>query len=909
MRLLFTCFCCLFFGFTLDLAAFSWEVRGRVVDKHSGSPLPYVTLSVGSGAYTLADEEGRFRIRLQQRPAELRLVARLVGKKPVEERYVLQADQEVLEVLIRMEDNDLFMQEVVVAAERDDENVSVSAFKIDRSTIEQSQANSLNELLQLIPGQEIRNPQLQGAQAINFRSALAGQQSLNNAFGIGIFINDNQLDNNSNMQGLNPRTAGTFRSMGATNFGGRSFASGDAPAGGFDLRQIPVGNIEKVEIIQGVASAEYGDIGAGAIIIETSAGQSPLRFTYRQAGGDRNFQLDKGFQLQERHALHVSFDYLNSNPDLRDNVKSFNRLTGNAILTSFFGASKSIKNNLSLSMHTNLDDFRIDPDFGTERIVFYQNQGLSLSNRLQVNKATAVFDSFKFVVSYNRSRSLSVLDQFVNPGVLPVTVAMEPGIHVGTFHPSSYRARREIHGLPVSSGMQANFYKNFSTGKISHELAYGASYRFNGNFGEGRQFDPLRPIRFAGAATNERPLSFREINPVVHQWGAYVENRMRGTLFGKAANLSTGLRADRQFGLTSFSPRINASYALSDKVRVTGAFGEAVKAPGLIHLFPGPQFEDFTLLNFFTGRETESLFLAFTHVIPNDPSGLRSMRTSTRELGLHIKGDWVTVGLTGFYNSTRNGFSINSDPVRLDLPRFEVIARPEGQQPIFRQTGETMPVVVTERSILNTSSNTNTGLEATLSTKRIPAINTSFSLNLSYYRSSFLDTRERVQQVRNFQPAQEIWYGIYGSQASEAGRSLALLTASHHVPRLGLVLTLRHQLFITNYTRSFDRSNRPIGFLDNNLERFSLTEEEFLNDPRFRILDQTAVEGNFVRRPDFVYMNFHLNLSKNLGKHVRFSFFANNFLNIRPEDVNPQGDVVGVLNEEPYFGLELNFKY
>ena len=885
------------------------EINGRVLDKKDQKPLPYVTISISNSIYTIADHEGKFSLKVNSDLRSFQIKARLVGKKELTQTVVVTPNQSQLQLTLFMEDNDLYMKEVIVAAERDDENISVSAFKLDRSTIEQSQANSLNELLQLIPGQEIRNPQLQGAQAINFRSSLSGQQSLNNAFGVGIFVNDNQLDNNSNMQAINPRSNGQFRSFGGTSFQANSFTSGDAPAGGFDLRQIPVGNIEKVEVIQGVASAEYGDISTGAIIIETSAGQSPWTTIFRQAGGDRNFNLGKGFQLNDKHAVHVNFDYLNSNPDLRDNVKSYNRISGGIILTSYLGPAKKIKNNLSINVNTNLDDFRIDPDFGTERRVYYQNQNFSFSDRLQVAWKTPFFDSFKAVASFNIGRSLSVLEQFVNPGVLPVTATREAGISVGTYHPSSYRTGRTIHGLPISSGANINFQKLFRKNQTTHILGYGISYRFNANYGRGREFDPLRPIRFAGAATNERPLSFREINPELHQMGFFIQDQVNTKIAGKFTNVTAGLRGDWQFGRLNLAPRLNGALHLNKNIRLTGAYGEAYKAPGLIHLFPGPQFEDITLLNSFTGRESESLFLVYTHVVPNDASGVRSMRTTTREMGLHIKGKMVNLGITGFYNSNRNGFTIDNRPVRLDLPVFAITERPAGQRPVFQETGATRPFLVTERYILNTSNNESYGLEATLSTKKIQSINTSFSLNLAYYQSRFLDARERFTRVPNWQPSQDIWFGIYNNQESESGRAISLLTASHHIPELGLVLTIRNQLFLTNFTRTFDRANRPVAYFDSNLNRVSISEEEFLNDPKFRILDQTPLEGNFVRIPDFIYTNFHLNLSKNIGKNVRFSFFANNFLNIRPQDIDIQGNVRNILNEEPYFGIELSFKY
>lgn len=899
----------LFFLVQITFAQDFRQLKGQINDAKDGKPLAYVTVLTEFQRYTMSDETGTFLLEVPSNAgSEIKVFFRLVGKKPLTKLVELESSG-LTSISLVMEDNDLYMDQVTVTAQRDEENVSVSAFKLDKTSIEQSQSNSLDQLLQLIPGQTIRNPQLQGAQTINFRSVVGGQQALNNAFGIGLVLNGSPIDNNSNMQALNPLENGLFRSLGGTSYAGRNYGSGDSPAGGFDLRQIPVGNIEKVEVIQGVASAEYGDISDGAIIIETAAGKSPLTASIRQAGGDRNVSLGKGFQLTDRSSVYVNFDYLNSSPDQRDQIKSYNRISSSLLWDQYLGQNKKIKNSLNLSFNTNLDDFRIDPDFGTEQIVFYRNRNISLSNRLNVSVQTKAFDHFRLISGLSYGESTSFLDQFVNPGVLPVTGTTLPGVSIGTYHPSSYRTSRTIHGVPVSAHANLNFSKRLNrNGNVSHDLSYGLGYKFNANYGRGREFDPLRPIRFSGATISERPVDYREINPEVHQFSFFVQDQISTSLFQKDFQLNAGLRGDVQFGNLNFAPRINARLQLKDNLYLTGAFGTAYKAPGLIHLFPGPSFEDFTLLNSFNGLEAESLYLVYTHVVPNNAKGLKSMRTTTRELGVNWKNEWLTTNFTAFYKNTVNGFTINNRPTRIELPQYEIVDRPEGQKPFFERTGDTEPVLVTERFVSNSASNETVGVEAVFSTKKIQSIQTAFQFHLSWYQSEFRDRNERIQIIPNWQATSPIWYGVYGTNLSRSGTSNALLTLTHHIPSLGLVFTLRSQAFLTNYTRTFSFSNRAIAYLDSNLDRFEISPEE-VDNPQFDILDRTPVDGQFNRRPDFVYFNHHLNLSKNLGRNIRFSFFANNFLNIRPEDVNDEGDVVGILNQEPYFGLELNFKY
>ena len=902
------------FLFIQNVSAQQYTITGKIYDSKTKESLPYVTIMAGQNVYTLADEDGNYELKINNSAARnIVLTIRLVGKRTEKVALNLNPNQNLISRDFVLQDNDNYLSEVIVSAERDEDNVSVSAFKIGKDVIDQSQANSLAELLQLIPGQGIQNPDLQSGQTINFRSANTGQSSLNNSFGISIVMNDNQLNNNANMQGRNPTQTGNFSSLGgSTGFRSSNFEGGENPAGGFDLRQIGVGNIESVEVIQGVASAKYGDLSNGAIIIETSAGNAPLKVSARQARADQTFDVSKGFQLSERHAIFANIEYLNSRPNLRDEVKSFERLSAGFMWTSFFGKGKQIKNTLDFRYTTTLDDFRIDPDFATERRVFYERRGQSISNRTYFNYTTTFFDSFKTVFSYNGSYDYSFTEQFVNPGVLPVTGFLGEGINEGTYHPSSYLTTRAIEGKPLNLSARFDFEKTFGNKNTEHTIVYGLTYRFDGNYGEGRIFDPLRPLRLSAVISqfgNERPLSFRETNPFLEQFGIYIEDKITGKILSKAYNLSLGFRVDNQISKWSYSPRINARYKLSDQFTLKGGFGISFKAPGLIHLYPGPQFQDIPLINYFNGREDESLFLVYTYQRPNDASQLRPMNTLQREVGFNYEKGIFDLSLTAFLNNIRNGFSINVDWVPLDIPEYEITELRENEKPIYQETGDSRRFPVAERSIVNRSKDRSYGFEFLVSTKKIESINSSFSFLMSYYDSYFFTNNLQYQQRSNYQQGDPFWFAAYSGSQNQGGDARGMLTINHHISKLGLVMALRGEVFLYNYERSFPSTDRAVGYLDSNLEFVQIPENE-INNPIYDVLSRTEQRGEYFSNPDFVYFNAHFNLSKNLGKGVRFSFFANNFLNIRPENFDRiTGTFLSFLNQDPYFGLELKFTY
>ena len=891
-------------------------LKGSVIESSTGKPLPYVTVKASHYAYAITDEEGKFVVTFR-RPSENELQVKfsLVGKQEVEKSVSITSDAATVQVpTVQMEDHDLYMDEVEVTAQRDEENVSNSAYKIDRTAVEQARANNLSDLLQMAPGQTVVNPLLHGAQTINFRANnTRAQDALNNSFGIGIFVNGSQLTKNADMQGGNPVQGGRFDSFASSRYNGNEFEPGDNPGGGFDLRQIPVGNVEKVELVQGVASAEYGDITEGAIILETIAGKSPLNFAVRYAGGNTNVFANKGFQLNDRNSLSVGIDYVYSNANPMDRMKSYNQVNGNALWTAYFGRDKKIRNNLSITFNTNLDDFKSDPDIGYALRNRYQRRTFSISNKVSVNYATPVFDGVETSMNYSNGESTSETIQLINKGVTAVTGVTEEGIHEGTFTPGTYTASMRVHGKPISAGARVKFYKDFKTGTWKHHLTYGYNVSFSANRGDGRVFDPLRPVTGGSSPTSDRPYSFKEIQPELVQHGFYLQNGIKGTLFDKDLNLTLGARGDVQLGFFTVSPRINARYHLAKKWAVTGAYGIQTKAPGLAHLYPGPSYQDIILLNSFNGKVNESLYLAYTHVETQNAEGIEPMLSRRHEIGVNYKSEGINLTATYFRNKNSSGLSINEVPYTSLIAEFEIIDYPEGQTPVYRPTGNYKTYVFTANHVMNNNFTNSYGVELMGSVPKVDALNTSFSFWATYYDTraySLHDTFEmmsdEIKQTTDYSIA------VYGPPSNQSGRLQTSLSSTYHLSQLGLMIQLRIESFLYNYSKTSKESIRAKAYYDQDLNYVEIPEDE-RNNEEYDIIARDGEDASYIEDPPIVYFNAHLNLSKNITKDIRFTFFANNFLNIRPEgeQVLSSGEIdsYGPLNQAPYFGMELNFKF
>ncbi len=182
-------------------------IRGKVTDE-KGKPLPYVSVLLVSEerkTYTLAD--GSFTLALPLPvPANSPLTLRFsyVGKRTLTRQ--LSWPQGAAPPIFILKDDNLKLPDVEVNGVRKRTAASNSSIQFDREAIEQTQALSLANVLEYLPGQSILKPNVttQSVQALTLRSVSAANSvtALNNAFGISVQIDGATLSNDANMQKL-----------------------------------------------------------------------------------------------------------------------------------------------------------------------------------------------------------------------------------------------------------------------------------------------------------------------------------------------------------------------------------------------------------------------------------------------------------------------------------------------------------------------------------------------------------------------------------------------------------------------------------------------------------------------------------------------------------------------------------
>ena len=254
----------------------SYTVSGRVLDAAGDIPLPGAAVSLDGGLWAVTDDQGRFSIKGVQ-PGTYTLTASCLGYVDTPSEVEVKAD--VTGLVIRMQEHSLALKEVVVTAQNPKEGVGTS-HTLGRDALNHLQLSSMTDMAALLPGGKTSNPDLTSGSAFALRSG--GSGAANAAFGTALEVDGVRLGNNA-------------------GFGAMA---------GVDTRSISVDNVESVEVITGVPSAEYGDLNSGMVRIHTRKGRTPLNVSFTVNPRTWQTSLSKGLDLQKgRGVLNIGAEW------------------------------------------------------------------------------------------------------------------------------------------------------------------------------------------------------------------------------------------------------------------------------------------------------------------------------------------------------------------------------------------------------------------------------------------------------------------------------------------------------------------------------------------------------------------------------------------------------------------------
>lgn len=864
------------------------QVRGAILDAESGRPVAYATIIGQAGEpLAIADDAGNFSVRLLAGSYEVTVSA--VGYQAFQTEFVVHRDTAVT---ISLRRRSFTLAEVTVTAgERGLGSVSV----IDRQAIAHTQAYSIKDALQLIPGQLASNPNLLSPQRIMIRQvSTSGNQEDNyyanraSAMGTQLMLDGVPLSNNANMQ-FDPHVS--FPT-----------AAGD----GFDLRGMAADHIESIDVIRGIAPARYGDFTSGVINVNSRLGGLPPEANVRISPDIFQVTGSMGPVLDERNILNVNFDYLSAAADRRRPIQDYRRLSG---MVAWQHRTAGVQQLHKLSAYTTFDETRSDPNsswyasprYSRDRQVSWMSRVVTQQLGRQGN------GKLEAVASVTYQRQSGWEEYYVSRDAMLLSDALVDTVAPGFYGETNYLSATTVDGSPLN--LYGLVHTEWRLGRRSrHHLSGGAEYRLDANFGAGRLFDVRRPPNLSGNR-GARPEGFTMLHPM-HQLALYVEDHLSYRLFGKAMQTRLGARADQllvgQGNALAIGPRLNHRMELASGFHLHFGAGIMAKMPTLSTIYRGSRYVDLISLNHFATNPEERLGIVTTRVFNLTNEHLRPYRSRKFEIGLQWNRGEGYYTATAYHETTTEAYGSWIDLRTISYPVFGVQDRPVGQPPLLYPTPVREGLFFAGISRpANNQAIINRGVEYTLEFPRISAIRTTVFVNgLLGYSRNYDEGTLAVSSLHLTQQGLDTEFiPVYeSSEGTHNIRANTSIRAVHHISRIGFVFSVLWQTIWRESFRYQDLSPYPVALANRTGYLIPIHPHEAASETMKQYHRPLNLRPSNL--PPLHLVN--LRATKEWKNRARFSFFVNNLFNSRPLHFNGRTSLRQRRNDPLFFGAEVS---
>lgn len=876
-------------------------VAGVVYERdHEGAliPLRHSTISIARfGMVTASNAAGEFEFR-NVPPGELILNVQHLGMV-MKDTTIRTTDASSRNLRIVMESMTFKILDVDVIARRPIDAVG-SISSISRTAIEHLQANSLSDVMSLIPGSTTTNPDLTGAKQINIR-AVAGDLSNANAFGTSIIVDGVPLSNNANLQAMSSATGGDIKSL----------SGGAAPNGGYDTRSIPTHNVERIDVIRGVPGVQYGDIASGVVIVHQKAGKQDL---YVEANTNPNlysFTALRGFELgSQGGALNIDLNYAHNTDDPVQSYLYYQRIGANGLYSNSFFNNK-LQSTTSLRFSYGKNTQEINPD---DLITFTESSGQDVGTTFSSRGVYSVTDRWLKNVEYMASASYTVKDAFFQRqytsanapyGMTMVDGAVlsgRPGFSIfdedgaaltqipageehlqAIFLPSTYLGQYRIDGKEFNSFVKVvgNFFNRI--GQTDNKWLIGADFKTDQNFGDGKTFSdslpPYRNLQYPNASFRKR--MFKDI-PALNQFGLFVQEDFSTMLGKNRLNIIAGLRYDFYSGNKSvLSPRVNVLLdVVPDVLQVRGGYGLLAKAPSLMYLFPEDAYFDYININELASSipAAEQNFMTTTRVFSTENSDLKISQNEKKEVGFDLRFGFGALSLTAFEENLKNGYGIGETVSSFMPVQYDEYRRVPGSA--YYALYESNPTLAKFTMPHNNLRLDKKGIEMELNFNRIDAIRTEFSMNGALIaQQSYSADYTYFDDFSETSGAGRTHIGLYekGMVVANSQSLVTSLRAVHNIPDIGFVISLTTDFIWSEFGwDSFGNDSIPVKYIS----KFDGEVRDFdpnrMTEPEFQSLLRPINRITETKETNPLLVNFNINVTKEIKDFVKVSFFANN---------------------------------
>jgi len=904
----------------------SYRLSGRVIDS-DGAAVELAVVALNNSIWVTTDKDGKYSFD-NLKKGEYEYQVSFVGYKDLTGTVGIFKNT-VLD--LTLQSLSLELNSVTVTAEREDLG---SKSVINEEAVRHLQPKSVSDLLQLVPGNLAKNPNLNELSQATVREIDPGSGA---SLGTSVIVDGTPLSNDANLQAIASTRYGSASGIQTDGMSDQTTAGG-----GTDLRTVSAGVVESMEVISGIPSAEYGNLTSGVVIVKTKAGRTPWEFKSQIDPNSKLAYIGKGFALKKGGSFNIGGDWSQSFSDPRRKYLGYDRITAAGGFSKVWNrASLNIKG----SVYSNVNNRKTDPQLEEMEVNFTnKNIGMRLSANGSFQPRTSFLTSLDYNLSTQVSRTEDIHISKVWSPDGAVTDTRESGIHEAYQKIRPYYSEYNLHGIPINVYGQLVAGKYFQIGeKDYNKIKVGIEYTMDANRGKGLTYDIETPPQAASSHTL-RPRAYKDI-PALNTASAFISDKGRLSLGPAVLKSEIGVRTSNLFlnaeksggnkGYFVVEPRVNLSLGFFDEaLSLNAGYGISNKMPTLLYLYPEPAYYDFICLNRYNEATGTGLAVINTQIVEDTYNpDLKPANAVKKEIGLSWKTKAVSGFATFFHETHTNEFGYSG---QLYWGRFAQYVIPdgatdlalEGNDVTYDFDGTRQVAEKTEKMEFsswgrpsNTSSRIKYGIEYGLDLGTLKPLRTSVSINGAWFhiqrirQTTSTSYRSKLDSYAPTMPSGS------GSVQDRVNTSFRFIT---HIPEVKLVLTTTVQVvwyesarsvyldengvsraYEYNYQGKDYLAVEPVGFYDTD-GNFTVWNAATMNsDPEFNYMLDRFFTYGFL--PDVVepWVLLNIRLTKEIGTRAQVSFTANNVTNSSRYHVNKNTYSKTQLYPNMYFGAEL----
>lgn len=896
-------------------------LSGRVIDASDGEPLPFASVKTGDGEGTHADGNGVWSLRL---PAgSYSITVSYIGYQSLMRQVDITGDRRI-DVALPADGNAL--GEVTVTAS---ENTSLtSGSRIDRDAMAHLQPTSFTDLLELLPGNISKTPDMGQVNSITLRetgfSSPSGSTSVSADYAIS------SLGTAFVVDGAAINTDASLTSVPDVTSGDAAYYRTTVNRG-VDMRTLSTDNIESVEVLRGIPSAEYGNLTSGVVNIRRIRRATPWTARFKADEYSKLFSLGKGFAIAGTdNVINADLGYLDSKTDPRNNLENYKRVTASVRARLRWERPDVICHwNLSGDYAGSFDNSKVDPDLNQRKIDLYESRynRFGVASEFTVTlPAISWLESLGFNMSASYTSDKLTRKKQVTPNGTPLApTTMEEGVHDGRYLLNPYLAEFMSDGRPADVMARLRGAGSWSRGVWLHRYKAGVEYTFVKNYGKGQIYDLLKPL--SGGWTT-RPRAFRDI-PALNTVSAYAEDGVTVLAGDSRVEVQAGVRLIALTGLDNryylsgrpyLDPRVNVEWTSPElsagglplTLSVGGGYGMTTRMPTIDYLFPQVHYSDFVQLGYYDVRHPEEYSRVSLRTYITDPTNydLRAARNRKWEVRLGAVWGKNRLSVTYFNERLTSGFRYSTVYDRYAYRRYDASAINSsaltGPPELDNLPYTDLMILDGYSRVTNGTRIDKQGIEMQLTTARWQPLRTALTVTGAWFRTRYSNSQmlyKPVNTVIGNTAVSDLYVGIYDTTDGRVNERFSTsFMFDTQIPRWGLIFTTTVQTTWWTKQRRMRENVIPAGYLSAaDGEVHDYTAED-MRDPMLQHLVMTYNDNIFdtQRVPMALYVN--LKATKQLGRWLRISAFVNRILDYLP-DYTANGLRVR-RTSEAYFGME-----